>query len=114
MTFSKRTHLKVLESIKTIRESFVGSELVFLNGSCYSFYKILENMHPVKPYYSNSHIVCELNGYFYDITGEVKGDYVPFNENIVDYESIINNKFNGHLDHIQCPNCDELIRIEKV
>ena len=116
--FTKRVHEQVLKSITTIRESFVGSEIVFTNGSCYKFYQILRLVHPVKPYYANGHIVCELNGFFYDITGEVKGDFVLFDENFyadfemgITYENIVNNRFNGHIDFIQCPNCDETIKI---
>ena len=59
--------------ISLIRDSFVGSQQVYTNGSCYHFYLILKNIYPsAKCWYDESHIVTEIDGKFYDITGEVQ------------------------------------------
>lgn len=110
--FKEKINNEILKTIKTIRESFIGAELVFKNGSCYKFYEILKLIYPVKPYYADNHVVSEINGYYYDIAGEVKGNFIPFDENIFVYDEIVNNKFHGHIDCIQCPNCDEIIKIK--
>jgi hypothetical protein len=116
--FYQCIHDKVLESITTIRESFVGSEIVFKSGSCYRFYEILKLIHPVTPYYEDGHVVCKLNDHFYDITGEVKGEFVLFDNSFkvdiktgIIYDDITNNRFNGNIDFVQCPNCDDVFKI---
>lgn len=59
--------------IQTIRESFKGSEIVYTQGSCYKFYKILKQVFPeAKAYYNSDHVLTEIGGRFYDITGEVE------------------------------------------
>ena len=59
--------------ISLIRDSFVGSQQVYTNGSCYHFYLILKNIYSsAKCWYDESHIVTEIDGKFYDITGEVQ------------------------------------------
>ena len=61
------------EFISLIRDSFVGSQQVYTNGSCYHFYLILKNIYPSAIcWYDESHIVTEIDGKFYDITGEVQ------------------------------------------
>lgn len=63
---------KVEQFIATIRDSFIGSQQVYTEGSCYHFYLILKNVFPdAKPYYDQDHIITEIDGKFYDITGEV-------------------------------------------
>ena len=58
--------------IATIRDSFVGSQQVYAEGSCYHFYLILKEVFPeAKCWYDIDHIITEINGKFYDITGEV-------------------------------------------
>lgn len=64
---------KVEEFIATIRDSFIGSQQVYTEGSCYHFYLILKQVFPdAKPYYDTYHILTKIDGKFYDITGEVK------------------------------------------
>jgi len=60
------------EFIKTIRESFVGSERVYTEGSCYQFYRILKSVYPQAiSWYNMDHVITEIDGRFYDITGQV-------------------------------------------
>lgn len=64
--------IKILEFIAAIRDSFVGSQQVYTNGSCYHFYLILKQVFPqALPYYDNDHIITKIDDKFYDITGEI-------------------------------------------
>jgi len=65
--------MKPEKLIKTIRHSFIGADKVYTNGSCYQFYKILKCAFPqAKAYYDSNHVITEIDGKFYDITGEVQ------------------------------------------
>lgn len=58
--------------ISKIRDSFVGSQHVYTNGSCYHFYLILKEVFPkAEAWYDGEHVVTKIDGKFYDITGEV-------------------------------------------
>lgn len=58
--------------ISTVRDSFIGSQQVYTEGSCYHFYLILKQVFPdAEPYYDHDHILTKINGEFYDITGKV-------------------------------------------
>jgi len=66
---------EVEEFISTIRDSFVGSQQVYTEGSCYHFYLILKKVYPkAEPYYDLDHVITKIDGKFYDITGEVRRD----------------------------------------
>lgn len=59
--------------ISAIRESIINSEIIYTNGSCYKFYKILKSVFPeAKAYYNSDHVITEIKGKYYDITGEVR------------------------------------------
>ena len=61
--------------IAKIRDSFIGSQQVYTEGSCYHFYLILKEVFPdAKCWYDQDHIITEVDGKFYDITGEIKPD----------------------------------------
>ena len=63
---------QILKFIETIRTSFIGSETVYTQGSCYQFYKILKSVFPqANAYYDSNHVITEIEGNFYDITGQV-------------------------------------------
>lgn len=98
----------ILDVIKSIRESFYGSTVVYTNGSCYHFFNILKTIFPnAIAYYKNDHIVTKIGNKFYDITGEVKGDFIKFNL-IASFiqKNIKTNKF-GVTGFIECPHCNE-------
>jgi len=66
---------KVEEFISTIRDSFIGSQQVYTEGSCYHFYLILKQVFPdAEPWYDEDHVVTKIDNKFYDITGEVRKD----------------------------------------
>ena len=55
-------------------------ENIFLYGSCMNMFCILRTVYPnAKAWYNANHIITEIEGKFYDITGEVKkGNHLPF------------------------------------
>lgn len=61
--------------IAKVRDSFIGSQQVYTEGSCYHFYLILKEVFPdAEPWYDNEHIVTKIGDKFYDITGEIRRD----------------------------------------
>lgn len=63
---------KVEKFISTIRDSFIGSQQVYTEGSCYHFFLILKEVFPeAECYYDTYHVVTKIGDYFYDITGKV-------------------------------------------
>ncbi len=65
--------MKVLSFIRTVRNSFIGADKVYKNGSCYQFYKILKTVFPeAKAYYNVDHCITKISNKYYDITGEVE------------------------------------------
>lgn len=66
---------KVESFIAKVRDSFIGSQQVYTEGSCYHFYLILKEVFPQAICrYDADHVVTEIDGKCYDITGEVRGD----------------------------------------
>lgn len=104
--------------IQTIRNSFVGSTAVYTRGSCYQFYLILKQVYPQStPWYSadHDHVITCINGVLYDITGALivddSYDYLRnYDDSII--ASMINAKFNGLIDQVQCPHCDHLFKFD--
>ena len=63
---------KVERFISTVRDSFIGSQQVYTEGSCYHFYLILKEVFPeAEAYYDADHVITKIDGKFYDITGEI-------------------------------------------
>lgn len=61
--------------IATVRDSFVGSQQVYAEGSCYHFYLILKQVFPsAECWYDEDHVLTKIGDSFYDITGEVRKD----------------------------------------
>ena len=66
---------KVETFISRVRDSFIGSQQVYTEGSCYHFYLILKEVFPdAEAYFDADHIITKIDDKFYDITGEVRGD----------------------------------------
>jgi hypothetical protein len=71
----------VLDFIKVVRESNDKAVDIYTEGGCYKFYKILKAVFPTaKPYSEkscpNCHIVTKIGRAYYDITGQVKGEFL--------------------------------------
>ena len=68
-------HNQVEKVIAAIRDSFIGSQQVYTEGSCYHFYLILKTIFSdAEPYFDQDHIVTKIDDRYYDITGEVRHD----------------------------------------
>ena len=66
---------KVELFISVIRDSFVGSQQVYTEGSCFHFYLILKEVFPdAECYFDEDHAITKIGDDFYDITGKIRGD----------------------------------------
>ena len=66
---------KVERFIATIRDSFIGSQQVYTEGSCYHFYLILKEVFPkAECLFDEDHVITKIGNKCYDITGEVRHD----------------------------------------
>lgn len=67
---------RVLSLIAAIRESYLHSKTVYTRGGCYRFHLILKAVFPdaVPIYQVPGHVVTEIDGRLYDITGEVAAE----------------------------------------
>ena len=58
--------------IAKVRDSFIGSQQVYTEGSCYHFHLILKEVfEDAVPFWDGDHIISKIDNKFYDITGEV-------------------------------------------
>lgn len=64
--------IEVEKFISVIRDSFIGSQQVYTEGSCYHFYLILKQVFPdAECWYDLDHVITKVGDKWYDITGEV-------------------------------------------
>lgn len=103
--------IKPNDFIQTIRETDVYIEKIYLNGGCYSFYKVLKVIFPTAiPLinHSKDHIITMIDDKGYDITGQVEGSYSMLTKE----EILMCEKWSfsrNYWLHRECPNCEELI-----
>lgn len=63
---------QVLALIGAIRDSFPDAVTVYTQGGCFDFYKIIKAVFPAaEPWYNVDHVITEVGGNYYDITGKV-------------------------------------------
>ena len=76
----------VEEVISKIRDSFIGAQQVYTEGSCYHFYLILHSIFPeAEPWYDADHVITKIGGKFYDITGEIQQGYAHLMDELPSY-----------------------------
>jgi len=75
-------HRKILNLISEIRYSHEDMIEIYTRGSCLNFHIILRTIFPrAVPWFNIDHIITEIDGKFYDITGSVSNKgYRPFTE----------------------------------
>jgi len=75
-------HRKILNQISAIRSSHSQMTNIFLYGSCLNLFCILRSIYPeAQPWYNVDHVITEIGGRFYDITGSVSNEgYLHFTE----------------------------------
>jgi hypothetical protein len=65
-------NIEIEKFISVIRDSFIGSQQVYTEGSCYHFYLILREVFPeAECWYDLDHVITKIDEKFYDITGEI-------------------------------------------
>lgn len=103
--------------IKSIRESFVGSEQVYTQGSCYKLYQIVKTQFPEAKavMLDESHIYIDWGGSYWDIHGKVNDkdtikNISKFGVELSEHGGLAADwgPFNIYDIHVECPNCDEL------
>lgn len=106
--------ISILEFIDTVRNSFIGADHVFTNGSCYQFFKILKLIFPdAQAYYDNDHIITKIGNKYYDITGEVeKMSHTPLSGYHPETNVKIA-KWNMFANVLYCDDCDRCAQIIK-
>ena len=103
--------IKPNDFIKTIRETDAYIQKIYLNGGCYSFHKVLKSIYPnamPRINQSKDHVVTVIDDKFYDITGQVEGEYTPLTKE----ELLMCDKWSfsrNYWLYRECPNCEELI-----
>ena len=71
--------------IMKLRHSFPGAEIVYLENS-WSFYEIMQAVFPeAEPWMEEDIVVVKIEKKFYNISGEVKGDFKPFDQEEVTF-----------------------------
>jgi len=76
-------HRKVLNIIKSIRESFPDAGIVYRYGACYGMYQILKQVFPkARAFVSGNgcHVVTEICGRMYDVHGEIQPACIEAND----------------------------------
>lgn len=75
-------HQRILNTISAIRDSHSQMENIFLQGSCLNLFCILRTIYPqAQPWFNIDHIITEIDGRYYDITGQVSNKrYLRFTE----------------------------------
>ncbi len=94
-------HRQILKFIKSIRESIIGAEFIYKNGSCYQFYLILKSIIPeAKAYYNVDHCITKIADRYYDIGGEVECTNHHSVDEYYDHKELKKLKFKIHIfDH---------------
>lgn len=111
------------EFCNAIREADEYNEVLYLQGSCYRFFKLLKKFYPNAVCWidkNQEHVITEIDGLFYDITGKVNlleygMEYSEFRKATDNDIRIAENwGFGRHKLMIgeDCPNCGEEILIE--
>lgn len=69
--------MKIENLIQAIRDSFVGAEHIYKNGSCWHFANILRQVFPKGDIVCTiDHCAFKLNGHYYDIEGEISPEKI--------------------------------------
>lgn len=67
--------VRIENFIREVRDSFIGAEHVYMNGSCFYFARLLRSVYGGKIVENVEHCYLLLRGKYYDIRGEV----TPYN-----------------------------------
>jgi len=101
----------LLEFISSLRQSDKYVEMIYLHGGCYQFHLLLKKYCDCRPLINQekNHVVSEFEGKLFDITGEVKGEYLPMTEQDLEKASKWSFHDNMMIQISECPVCEEPI-----
>lgn len=107
---------QVQSQIKSLRDSDVYIEHIFLMGGCYKFFLFLKTIYPnAEPYIhqDKDHIVTKLFGHLFDIRGIIESKfeplYTPLSNEALDMVESWSFSRNHALQLCECPHCGEPI-----
>lgn len=102
--------------INALNKSDPSFGTVFMYGSCYRFHLLLKALFPSATVLINEkkdHVISEIDGQYYDISGKVEATgFLPLNDS--DVELVQSWSFHRHMlmSLGDCPYCDEPILTE--
>lgn len=77
---NRNSHRYIVAVIKNIKDLSEDPD-IFLKGKCYLFALMLRTMlQDGELVYDGNHVALKVNNKFYDVTGEISGNYLPFEE----------------------------------
>lgn len=104
-----------LPIIKSLRDSDGYIEAIFTMGGCYQFHLFLKTVFCNAEAFINTdlnHVITEIDGVFYDITGEVScADFRPLTYSDSKMVNSWSFKRTMSLSIGECPECEEPILV---
>lgn len=110
--------MKPIDLIDALRKSDKYIEVIFMQGGCYQFYKVLKSIwSDAIPLMNDDqdHVITEIDGKFYDICGEVSdeesAEFMMMNAIEEELASTWSFGRNYQLKVAECPACEEPIGV---
>ena len=101
----------MLQFLSSLRQTDRYIEMIYMNGACYQLYLLLKKYVDCEPMINKekNHVATKFKGKLFDITGEVKGEYLPMNGKDIETAS----KWSFHRTKMiqisECQVCEEPI-----
>jgi len=79
----------MLRFITALRQTDRYIEMIYMNGACYQLHLLLKKYTDCEPLINSekNHVVTKFKDKLFDITGEVKGEYLPMTEKDIEIAS---------------------------
>ena len=103
----------MLNFISALRNTDRYIEMIYLNGSCYQLHLLLKKYFNCEPLINleKNHVVTKFKGKLFDITGEVKGEYLPMSDKDVEKASQWSFHRTKMIQMCECQFCEEPIMV---
>lgn len=101
----------MLSFLSALRNTDHYIEMIYLNGACYQLHILLKEYFNCEPLINpeKNHVVTKFKDKFFDITGEVKGEYLPMSNEDVEKAKQWSFHRNKMIQICECPFCEEPI-----
>jgi hypothetical protein len=101
----------MLRFITALRQTDHYIEMIYLNGACYQLHLLLKKYVDCDPLINTekNHVVTQFKGKLFDITGEVKGEYLPMTEKDIEIASGWSFNKTKMIQIGECQVCEEPI-----